>query len=60
MSEALSCFQLCDQAEEPITMTNHPNRTPRHGHLPGHIRDAFEQAIDAYIDSEPGAPPPLA
>jgi hypothetical protein len=40
-------------------MTNHPNRAPRHGHLPGHIRDTFEQAIDAYIDSEPGAPPPL-
>jgi hypothetical protein len=40
-------------------MTNHPNRTPRHGHLPGHIRDTFGQAIDAYTNSKPGAPLPL-
>jgi hypothetical protein len=36
-------------------MTNHPNRTPGHGHLPGHVRDTFSQAIDAFINSEPGA-----
>ena len=40
-------------------MSNHPHRAARHGHLLGHIRDSFAQAIDAYIDSEPGAPLPL-
>ena len=30
-------------------MSNHPNRgRRRHGHLPGHIRDTFLQAIEAY------------
>jgi hypothetical protein len=42
-----------------MIMSNHPHRAARHGHLPGHIRDSFAQAIDAYIDSEPGAPLPL-
>jgi hypothetical protein len=38
---------------------NHPNRSPRHSHLPGHIRDTFIQAINAFVDSEPGTPLPL-
>jgi hypothetical protein len=40
-------------------MSNHPNRAPHHGHLPGHLRDTFRQAIEAFIACEPGAPLPL-
>jgi hypothetical protein len=40
-------------------MSNHPNRAPHHGHLPGHFRDTFGQAIDAFIAGGPGGPLPL-
>lgn len=43
---------------EPQTMPAHPNRN-RSGHLPGHIRDTFGQAIDAFLDGAPGDPPLL-
>jgi hypothetical protein len=33
-------------------------RSRRHGHLPGHIRDTFLTAIEAYIDADPGTPVP--
>jgi hypothetical protein len=42
-----------------MIMTNHPYRAPRRGHLPQHIRDMFRQAINAFVDSTPGAPLPL-
>jgi hypothetical protein len=38
-------------------LTNHPNRK-RHGHLPGHIRDAFLAAVEAFEEWEPHSPPP--
>jgi hypothetical protein len=42
-------------------MTNHPNRARRrYGHLPGHIRDAFLEAIDALADWNPSGPLPPA
>lgn len=40
-------------------MTNHPNRAPRSGHLPGHIRDTFLLAVDAFIASDTGEPLPF-
>lgn len=34
---------------------NHPKRTPRrHGHLPGHIRETFLAAIEAYKETATG------
>jgi hypothetical protein len=36
---------------------NHPKRAPRrHGHLPGHIRDTFLAAIEAYKETASGQP----
>lgn len=40
-------------------MPNHPHRAPGRGHLPGHIRDTFCAAIDAFISSDEGEPLPL-
>ena len=35
--------------------TAHPRRAKRlHGHLPGHIRDAFLQAVEVYEETDPG------
>ena len=34
-------------------MANHPNRA-RSGHLPGHIRDTFLEAIEAFVDDDAG------
>jgi hypothetical protein len=31
---------------------------PRGGHFPGHVRDAFLDAIEAFTDWEPGKPEP--
>jgi len=40
-------------------MANHPNRAPRSGHLPGHTRKTFEQALDAFLATETDQPLPL-
>jgi hypothetical protein len=34
------------------------NAKLRHGHAPGHVRDTFCDAVDAFIDWEAGAPEP--
>jgi hypothetical protein len=31
----------------------------RHGHAPGHVRDAFLAAIEAYLEWQPGTPEPM-
>ena len=41
-------------------MINHPNRSRRGngGHAPGHVRDTFLQALEAYLQWENGDPEP--